>query len=345
MDRTELTSLIREMPLVSSHCHHGQPDEHAALTLDQMLGNSYVGWCYPLPEQTAEQRARYVDEVGANTYFVWLSQAVAELYGHGEIEASNWDEVSASISAAHGDPEQHFSLLSEKCRYRFVVQDCYWEPGSDHGRPEMFHPTYRINCWAMCHSPGMIDHNDNSPWLAEGFDPATVEEYLELLEASIAAAKETGSVAINSALAYDRPVAFDDPDMNAAKRAFRAGAGASPEDASALGDVVIHKVCEVAGNLDLPFQVHLGLGILGGSRPMLFEPLVAKYPQTTFDLFHCGYPWCDEIGGLLHNYPNVVADLCWLPLISTTRAVGALHEYLDVAQSSDRIVWGDDTWT
>jgi hypothetical protein len=246
---------------------------------------------------------------------------------------------------AHADPEHHFRLLSDRCRYGFVVQDSYWQPGYDLGRPDLFRPTYRINAWAMCPRPGMVDHNDNSPWHESGFDPETLDDYLELLEAAIMAARERGAVAIKSALAYDRPVAFDNPDLEAARRAFRAEGEIGSEDAQAFGDVVLHRVCRIAEKLDVPFQVHLGLGIIPGSGPMLFEPIIAQYPNVRFDLFHCGYPWVDEIGGLLHNYDNVVADLCWLPLISTTAAVRALHEYLDVARSSDRIVWGDDTWT
>ena len=336
---------LRALPVVSSHCHHGKPEEHAALNLDTLLASSYVGWCEPSPGSTTETRARFLDQVGANTYFVWLSKAVQDLYDVDAVTAENWDEVSSAITAAHQDPEHHFALLTDRCRYRYVVQDSYWEPGHDHGRPELFRPTYRINSWAICYRPGMIDHNDNSPWLTPGFEPRTLEEYLGLLEEAIASARDRGCVAIKSALAYDRPVAFDNPDIETARRVFRAEGRVSREEQLAFGDVVVHRVCQVAAKLEMPLQVHLGLGILSGSRPMLFEPMIARYPAVTFDLFHSGYPWVDEIGGLLHNYPNVVADLCWLPLISTTAAVRALHEYLDVAQSSDRIVWGDDTWT
>lgn len=339
------TALLREMPVVSSHCHHGQPELHAGLDLDTLLSSSYVGWCGVEPGQTPKERERFLDQVGANTYFVWLSKAIAELYGAGEIGAENWGAASAAISEAHADPEHHFRLLSERCRYRFAVQDSYWDPGSDLGRSHLFRPTYRINAWAMCYRRGVVDHNGNSPWHEPGFDPRTLDEYLDLLEAAIGRARSNGAVAIKSALAYDRPVALDDPDIEAARRAFRSDGEVRRADQLAFGDVVMHRICRIARDLGLPLQVHLGLGIISGSRPMLFEPVIAAYPDVIFDLFHGGYPWCNEIGGLLHNYANVVADLCWLPLISTSAAVRALHEYLDVAQSSDRIIWGDDTWT
>jgi len=40
----------------------------------------------------------------------------------------------------------------------------------------------------------------------------------------------------------------------------------------------------------------------------------------------------------------VVIDLCWLPLISPSAGVRALHEILEVC-NGDKIVWGCDTWT
>ena len=69
-----------------------------------------------------------------------------------------------------------------------------------------------------------------------------------------------------------------------------------------------------------------------------------RLPQLRFDLFHGGYPWMDDLLGLLHNYANVYADLCWLPLISTSAAKRFLREALEVGGAS-RLLWGCDTWT
>ena len=47
---------------------------------------------------------------------------------------------------------------------------------------------------------------------------------------------------------------------------------------------------------------------------------------------------------MARNYPNVYLDLCWLPLISTSRAQNFLKEALELVNAG-RIVWGCDTWT
>ncbi len=346
MDSDGLQSLLGELPVVSSHCHHLPTDQQQSLDLDKLLSHSYVGWCGLERGSTAAERQRFLDQVGFNTYFVWLSKAVEALYGLGPVSADNWEALSAALRQAHSDPEYHFRLLRERCRYKFAVEDAYWNAGDDLGRPDLFHPAYRINAWVMSYRPGATDHGGNSPWTRPGFDPHSLDEYLDLMEAAIEQAVAHGAVAVKSALAYDRPLSFDNPDVEAARRAFRSDAEqVSAADRLAFGDVVMHRICRACQRLQLPLQVHLGLGIISGSRPMFFEPVIAKYPEVTFDLFHCGYPWCDELAGILHNYPNVVADFCWLPLISTTAAVYALHQYLEVVRSCERIVWGDDTWT
>ena len=126
--------------------------------------------------------------------------------------------------------------------------------------------------------------------------------------------------------------------------------GRHPQDVSAgestaYQNFMFNWFCELAEKLDLPFQIHTGLGQLAGSRPMLFEPVLLRYPQVHFVLFHAGYPWYGEVAGLAHNHANVSIDMVWAPIISTSAAVAALHEYIEVARSSDRIAWGSDTWT
>lgn len=334
--------LVRDLPLASSHTHHRPAEFHRELDLAKLLNGAYIAWG-GRDATVATDRAQYVDELGDNTYFAWLSRSVAQLYNLGEIAAENWVDLSEAISAAHRSPEYHFRLLQQACRLKFAVQDSFWNPGDDLGRRYLFRPAYRINAWVLCYGPEVVDHNGNSPWQHEGFAPATLEEYLELCAEAIETAVDRGCVALKSALAYDRTQCFDHADRALAKKAFGAApATVKPEHAQAFGDVVLHHLCTVAARVGVPLQVHLGLGQIAGSNPMRFEPVIAQHPETVFDLFHCGYPWTHEIGGLLHNYRNVYADFCWLPLISTSVAVQALHEYLEVAFGNDRLLWGDD---
>lgn len=50
-----------------------------------------------------------------------------------------------------------------------------------------------------------------------------------------------------------------------------------------------------------------------------------------YDHSYCN--WMDDLLGLLHSYSNVYADLCWLPLISTSAAKRFLREALEIGGS------------
>lgn len=67
-------------------------------------------------------------------------------------------------------------------------------------------------------------------------------------------------------------------------------------------------------------------------------------PDTKFVLFHCSFPWADDVTGLLHAYRNVYCDLCWLPILSPSAAEYTLHQLIEIG-TSDKICWGCDTWT
>ena len=50
-----------------------------------------------------------------------------------------------------------------------------------------------------------------------------------------------------------------------------------------------------------------------------------------YDHSYCN--WMDDLLGLLHSYSNVYADLCWLPLISTSAAKRFLRSVEAIASS------------
>ena len=143
-----------------------------------------------------------------------------------------------------------------------------------------------------------------------------------------------------------RPISFLPDDREAAERAF----GKSPEKITReekilFGNYIFNRFCELAEQMDVPFQVHTGLAQLSGSNPMNLEPIIARYPKTRFVLFHSGFPWIHEAAGLAHNYPNVLPSLTWTATICTSAAVRALQDFIDVAPSVHTIAWGSDCWT
>jgi hypothetical protein len=344
-----LYRLIETLPVVSSHEHHQTDDFQRQLTLDRMIEKSYVGWRGLLPGADPSSRAAFLAQCRHSSYYVWLEKGIQRVHGFKEkITTDNWDAISARISRTHAaNPSAHIDILRRIGRYRRAVQDTYWQYGSDIGHPEIFSPTMRTDMFVRCFHPEVLDHDDNNPFEHyPGAPRSNFADYLDFLEALFTRWREAGAVTLKSASAYERSLAYGARDRAAAAAVF----GRPPETVSAQArtayeEFMFNWFCELAVRLEVPFQIHTGLGQLVGSQPLLFESTIARYPQLHFVLFHMGYPWYHEIAGLAHNYRNVSIDMVWGPIISPSAAVAALHQYLEVARSSDLIAWGSDTWT
>ncbi len=205
----------------------------------------------------------------------------------------------------------------------------------------------RTDMFVRCFHPGMQDHDANCPFTHYPDAPRDdFGAYLEYLEALFTTWRGRGAVALKSASAYERGLDYGEGDFAAAARVFgRHPETVGPAERAIYEETVFNWFCRLAAKLDVPFQIHMGLGRLPGSRPMLFVPTLERHRGVHFVLFHIGYPWYDEVAGLLHNYDNVSVDMVWAPLISPTAAIAGLHQYIEVARSNDRIAWGSDNWT
>jgi hypothetical protein len=191
------------------------------------------------------------------------------------------------------------------------------------------------------------DHDGNTPFRIYPEAPTgNFDDYLDFIEALFTRWHRAGAVAMKSASAYDRSLQYGVSDRKAAGEVFyQPPSKVSPDKRLAYEDFMFDWFCRLCAKFEVPFQIHTGLGKLAGSRPLLLEPVILRYPQIHFVLFHAGYPWYDEMAGLLHNHSNISVDMVWVPIISTTGARLALHEFIEVAHSGDLIGWGGDAFT
>jgi hypothetical protein len=343
-----LYDLLETLPVVSSHEHHATDDFQASLTLDGVLEKSYISWLEVPRGSDAASRADFLAQCRHNNFFVWMEKGIQRIYGlDGKITPDNWEDVSQRVSARHADPDAHIRILTDIGRYRRAVQDTYWEYGSDVGHPELFSPTMRTDMFVRCFHPDVRDHDDNNPFVHYPGAPAhNFDDYLDYLRSLFTGWREQGAVALKSASAYERSLAYDEADRATAAAVFgRRPAIVSPAERDAYESTMFDFFCRLAATFGVPFQVHTGMGQLSGSNPLAFEPTIVRHPDVHFVLFHAGYPWCSEAAGLAHSHNNISLDMVWAPIISTSAAVAALHEFIEVARSSDRIAWGSDTWT
>jgi len=340
--------MVSSLPVFSDHDHH-LPDSHfgAGVSLDFLLTNSYVAWTGFIPDGTAESRRRLLENVRFNSYFTWFQEGLQQVHGIDQpITLDTWESVSARVSQAYAaDVDFHWRVLRDN-GFEKLILDTYWDPGQDNGHPEVFIPAFRVDKFMYGHHVDAIAPDDIVPWTRYGFAGGSLDDYVEHMRETIRAQYRKGLVvAFKCAEAYNRPVNYLPDDREGALRIFGKSPGeVSPAELILFGNYIFNRCCELAAELDVPFQIHTGLAMVSGSQPMNFEPIIARYPQTRFVLFHSGFPWTHQISGLAHNYRNALPSLTWTATVCTSAAIRALDDYIDVTPSINTITWGSDCW-
>lgn len=164
-------------------------------------------------------------------------------------------------------------------------------------------------------------------------DIKTLDDYCDLTIKLLKHCRDSGYVCMKMQIAYKRPLSFPEPpdDESEIEKLFNK----PPENEKQLwkfGDYMMHFVLEWTSLYwRVPLQLHTGLGRMynAASDAIKLSHLLMKFPDVTFDLFHGNYPY-NNLAGMLHQIPNVTADLCWLPAISPTAAQRTLTELLEV---------------
>ena len=174
-------------------------------------------------------------------------------------------------------------------------------------------------------------------------------------------------VAVKIPAAYSRPLFFEKTTFSRAEEAFnkifsmrlfkrvevppkgdkRVPADVGADDLVPLQDYLVHLIVQEAERRRLPIQIHTGLqegneNIVTHSKPTHLVNLFMEYRGAQFDIFHGGWPYSSELGALAKNFPNVYIDMCWMHIISDSRARSALSEWLDEVPANKIMGFGGD---
>ena len=367
MPRT-LQDFIAAIGIVDVHEHH-IPEIllNRDVNLFQLFQQSYAGWTqarpYPIPSETRESDpmlaatgpttwgalAPFLEGSGSNSFVRNLVRAVTKLHGNGgpAITRKNWETLDASVRRNHQRPDWCGEVL-QRAGIERLITDPYTDPLLDARQTlgQHYNSVMRINAFACGWHPEAVDHNGNSAHALLkriGLEPCTFNEYLSALEKLVDGMAARGQVALKNALAYDRDVAFDEPDEKLAHQAWGKSAP-SPVEQKAFSDFVVDRLCHLAGERDIPMQMHLGTAIIRGSHPLKVAGLVERHPRTRFLLMHLAYPWSRDLLGMAFVYRNLWLDLTWSLLLSPSHFKLALHEAIEILPDESRMMIGGDNW-
>ena len=123
--------------------------------------------------------------------------------------------------------------------------------------------------------------------------------------------------------------------------------GPGKEELLPLQDYLVHLTIQEASRRGLPIQIHTGLhegnqNIVSNSNPELLVNLFLEYGDAKFDIFHGSWPYSNRLSALAKNFQNVYIDMCWMHIISPSRARSALDEWLDEVPVNKIMGFGGD---
>lgn len=335
---------MQDHPIINTHSHSLPTVDGSDMTLDTMLHSTYMGWKAINAEGYGDDKDAFVKDMRFNSYFTYFQKSLQELYGLNEpISKKTWQLYSDKIHEAYQDKLHRTNILREKCRYEKVIVDSYWNPGEIQGFGGMMTAAYRINMYLFGYSKTAVDHKGKNPFQVYGWpDAPTIDDYVALMRRQIGLKLDEDCVAIKAGCAYDRGLDFMPTTKYEAAKAYM-NPDATPEEIKAFQDYIFDQICKYAAERDVPVQCHTGLARLNKSNAMWLKPIIDQNPDTRFVIFHGSYPWMDDVLALVHNYPNVYPDLCWMPILSPSATERFLEELLELGNAS-KICWGCDTW-
>jgi hypothetical protein len=332
---------ISHVPLVDNHSHAG--------LYERRMGRV----------QTLVDLTGHDEHYQTSTYRALLREACTNLYG----AESDWPGGVAA-QYAHGI-EAAYTKMLDRLGIRAVAWDFrrLQRPGWPADR-------YRLIYWIdqfiyPFADPSLWRGDEIQAALAEALAesglrgdltategrldlPPTFDEYLAFVEQTLRQARPR-LVGLKLLLGYLRSLRFETVAASAASRAYldlRSG------DLSAYGvfqDFMARWLFRLAGELDLPLQIHASFGGPGSplrllhNDPSLLQPLLSDSANgaTRVVLLHGGYPFVSQACALAWQYPRVHLDFSVLPTLFTIPLARWLVEWIELLPRN-KILFGTD---
>lgn len=286
--------------------------------------------------------------------------AARDLYGVDGINSETYNQLSRKMMERNKEGLYKW-VLHEKAGIDICVLDTLREDYDVD--KDLFVPVIRVSEYASPRNVKdleVLGKKFGNPIHNLGDYVNLVKGRFDALEGRVAALK--------IALAYDRSLHFEKRTFSEAEESLNkifktkgfswspiegteyselAQDGPGKEELIPLQDYLVHLSIQEASRRGIPIQIHTGLhegnkNIISNSNPELLVNLFLEYGEAKFDIFHGGWPYSSQLSALAKNFQNVYIDMCWMHIISPSRAVSALDEWLDEVPVNKIMGFGGD---
>ncbi|MFA6107661.1 MAG: amidohydrolase [Candidatus Latescibacterota bacterium] len=275
-----------------------------------------------------------------------LDLAARDLYGVDGVRRQTLGRLNEAFVAARERGGHYRYVLKEKGRIALSLVDSNLECDR-----EFFATAVRLDHFIMPTHRCEIRNQGRDV----GVQVHSLEDWEEALRRQLGRAFDQGAVVVKHGLAYMRSLLYEKTTRAEAEREFQEffRAEHAPEwrlplkAGRALQRHMMHALLRLADQQGLTVQVHTGLqegngNVIVDANPVNLTNCFLEYENVTFDLFHMGYPYTQELSNLAKNFRNVTIDMCWGHIISPEAARRALIEWLDAVPANKIIGFGGD---
>jgi len=350
-----LIAEMAEMPVIDSH-EHLPPEQQTISETADVFNRIYCHYSITgavsagmkedrhalkdanIPLATRWEQFRPYRAAMQDTGYARAAQIAArDLYGIDEINDSTYEELSRKLQNAN-QPGLYDHILKDRCRIDRVLNQGSWHDGKDGYAlsvcrsfmglggvsPAALKALY--DEWQQCHGG---DFENACDWVSFWLKELARDGYVGL---KFSASMSTDCVSDLEAEAIFKKL-LNSP--------------LSPADSRTFGVWLQHCAIRTAPEYALVVAIHCGLvwccwNEFAPLNPMNIVPLLMKYRDTSFDLYHGGIPWVREMGVIGNQYPNANLNLIWCHQISPYMTEQMLNEWIDLVPTNKIIGFGGD---
>jgi uncharacterized protein len=322
---------LSELPLLDNHSHAGLYERRLGRT--QSLADLDTEHPY----------------YASSAYRALLREAYAELYG----SPSSW---AAAVDAQYeAGVEAAYTRMLDRVGIRATLWDARRLDRS--GWPtERYCLIYWIDPFVCPFPDPALSRGDElQAALLEALTsagltelPSTFEDYLAFCEGTLRR-ERSGIVGLKLLLGYSRSLAFAKVTPTEAGQAYARLRQGHLESYACFQDFMVRHLYQLAGELDLPLQIHASFGgpnsrlHLGHNDPALLQPLLVPnvHNRTQVVLLHGGYPFTSSAAALTWMHANVYLDFSVLPSLFREPLARWLEEWLELLPHN-KLLFGSD---
>jgi uncharacterized protein len=301
----------------------------------------------------------YLENVRNTSYSKIVFEAVGDLFGINDINKDSYMELSQKLEETK-KTDWYETVLLKKCKIKYMLDFIENMPGISDQNPIKLKGAVAVKNFddivSVCCMEDIFRFEKKYNTTIYKF-----KDYLDMVDGIFEDSKKAGYKVLKIVIAYFRALNFEEVTFAEADKVFsrlfmlkdygflERVDFLSKDELKPLQDYLIHYIIQKAIKYSWPVQIHSGL--LNGNRnnvananPCFLINLFLKYRNCSFDIFHAGFPFTEELIAITKQFSNVYFDLCWIQQVSFKLYKEVLSLALETIPSNKIFAFGGDNF-